>query len=794
MKTNMKKVLIMIAFLFSAIITAQTITGKVTDKTDVIPFANVILKDNNQKIIAGTTTNDAGTFELKIPKGTYTLEISFLGYKNFKNEINVASNLDLGTILLQENTQNLDEVVVKTEKRVLERKIDRLVFNVEKSVAATGGNGVDILRITPGVQLQNNTLSILGKGVTQVMINGRLSPLAGDELMAFLSGFSANDIVKIEVITNPPAQYDAAGNGGLINIILKKGIQNSWKNATTLSYNQNKYNFTTLTNNFFYNKDKISLSASVNASIGDYENLEGLEIAYPTNIWDIDIDGKQQNDQLSGRIFFDYAVSDNTSFGVQYLGNTTQPGIDAVTTSTIFDTNNALERSLINKAQNDVDNKNHSVNLHIISKLDSLGKQISFDADYFTFTSDRNLDFNTEQFDVFGTSQGISSSALNISNQKIENFSSQLDMNLPLKKGSLSYGIKASFTNTDSSVLFFDTLYGSQVLDLNQSTDFKYEENVLAAYFSGNTKLNNKLTMQFGLRFEDTKTTGISADMNQENTNNYSKFFPTLYLSYGKNDNNNFNFSYGKRISRPNFRDLNPFRFYINDNSYSVGNPFLQPSFSDNFEISHLYKKNWNTNFSLNITADGFGVFFNTDVINQDQIVTRENYFKKYIYQLQESFSYSPFSWWKMQNDVRLLAYITELAKNIDANVNDGIQFYAESNHTFLLNENTKLQANAWYSSFHNDGLFSLGQMFHLSFGLQHNFKNNIKLSMVFSDVLDTGSLRDYDSTVNGIDQSYFQNASSRNFRISLSYDFGNKKVNVKERGFGNDDEQQRSN
>lgn len=790
----MKTLQTLILLFFIATLSGQTITGKITDNTDVIPFANVIIKDNNQKIVTGTTTKNDGTFDLKTTQGTYTLEVRFLGYKTYSKTLIINKNIDIGIIVLQENTQALDEIVVKTEKRVIERKIDRLVFNVAKSIAATGGNGVDVLRITPGVQLQNNTLSILGKGATQVLINGRLSPLEGNELVAFLSGFSANDIVKIEVITNPPSKYDASGNGGLINIILKKGIQNSWKNSTTISYNQNKYNFTTLTNNFFYNKNKISLSASVNANRGNFENLEGLVIEYPTNLWDINIIGKQQTDQLSGRFLLDYSISDNTTLGVQYLGNTTQPGIDAITTSTIFDTNNNLERSLKNQAQNDVDNNNHSVNFHLISNLDTLGKQLSFDADYFTFTSNRNLDFFTEQFDVNGNSEGISSAALNISNQKIDNFSSQLDMDLPLKKVNLSYGVKASFTNTNSGVLFYDTLSGTPILEPNQSTNFKYEENVLAAYFSGNTKLYDKLSMQFGLRFEDTKTTGISADLNQENKNNYSKFFPTLYLSYAKNDNNNFNFSYGKRINRPNFRDLNPFRFYINDNSYSVGNPFLQPSFSDNFEVSHLYKNNFNTSFSVNITKNGFGVFFNTDIANQNQIVTRENYFKKYIYQLQESFSYTKVSWFKSQNSINLLAYITELTKDIDAEVNDGIQFYATSNNTFILSESTKLQANAWYSSFHNDGLFSLGKLFHLSFGVQHHFKNNIKLSMLFSDVLNTGSLRDYNSTVNGIDQSYSQNGSSRNFRVSLSYDFGNKKVNVKNRKFSNNDEQRRSN
>ena len=790
----MKTLQTLILLFFIGTLSAQTIKGKVTDKTDVIPFANVILKGSSGKIVTGTTTTDKGAFKLNATQGNYTLEISFLGYETLSKKIILDKNIHLGTLMLKESAQDLDEIVLKTEKRVIERKIDRLVFNVKKSVAATGGNGVDVLRITPGIQLQNNTLSILGKGASQVLINGRLSPLAGDDLIAFLNGFSASDIVKIEVITNPPAKYDAAGNGGLINIILKKGLHDSWKNATTLSYNQNRYNFTTLTNNFFYNKNKISFSGSVNATKGAEQNLEGLQIYYPTNFWDVDIEGSTQRDQLSGRFLIDYAVTNKTTFGLQYLGNTTQPDINAETMFAIFDTSNNLERSLLTKSDNKNDNKNHSVNFHLITQLDSLGKSISFDADYFVFNSDRTINFSTENFDNVGNSQGINSAALNEANQQIENFSAKIDVEYPLKKVNLSYGAKVSFINTNSGVLFFDTLSGTPILDPSQSNNFTYKENILAAYLSGNTNLSEKLEMQFGLRFEDTKTRGFNVDLKQENIINYHKFFPSLYFSYAKNENNNFNFSYSKRINRPNFRNLNPFRFYINDNSYSEGNPFLQPSFSDNFKISHLYKKNISSSLSLDIITNGFGVFFNTDVANQNQIITQENYFKKYIYRWEESFSYNKISWFKSQNSINLIAYFTELTKNNNAEVNDGIQFYATSNNTFILSESTKLQANAWYSSFHNDGLFSLGEMFHLSFGLQHNFKNNIQLSMLFSDVLNTGFLNNYNSTVNNIDQSYRQNQSSRNFRISLSYNFGNKKINVKNRGFGNDEEQRRSN
>ncbi|MDG1396793.1 MAG: TonB-dependent receptor [Polaribacter sp.] len=794
MKTKIKTLPILIALLITTAICTQTIKGKVTDVVDVIPFVNVILKGINNKIIAGTTTTDEGKFELKTSNGTFTIEISFLGYQTLSRTIIVNKNINLGTLVLKENLQALEEIVVKLEKRVLERKVDRLVFNVKKNIAATGGNGLDVLRITPGVQLQNNTISILGKGASQVLVNGRLSPLAGDELIAFLSAFSANDIVKIEVITNPPAKYDAAGNGGLINIILKKGLQNSWKNSTTLSYNQNKYSFTTLTNNFLYNKNKISFSGSLNATKGDEGNLSGLQISYPNNFWDIDIEGKGQRDQFSGRFLIDYAISDKTTFGLQYLRNTTQPNIVAETMFAVFDTNNNLERSLLTTGNNINDNKNHSVNFHLLTQLDSLGRSISFDADYFTFSADRTNDFFTESFNTSGVSQGLISAALNEANQEIENFSAKIDLEYPLKKVNLSYGVKASFTNTISNVLFFDILSGSPVLDLNQSNDFTYKENVLAAYFSGNSNLTDKLEMQFGLRFEDTKTTGFNVDLNQENVNNYNKFFPSLYFSYAKNEDNNFNFSYGKRINRPNFRNLNPFRFYINDNSYSEGNPFLQPSFADTFKFSHLYKNNISSSLSFDIITNGFGVFFNTDVVNQNQIVTQENYFKKYIYKWEESFSYNNISWFKSQNSINVLAYFTELTKNNNAEVNDGVQFYAESYNTFILSKSTKLQINAWYSSFHNDGLFSVGEMFHLSFGVEHDFKNNIKLSVLLSDVLNMGSLNNYDSTVNNINQSYSENQSSRNFRISLSYDFWNKKIKGNNRGFGNEDEQRRSN
>lgn len=479
MKTKMKTLALFILLLFPTIICAQTITGKVVDKIGAVPFANVTITNDNEEIMTGTTTDDNGIFLVKVDSGTYKIIVSFLGYSSFEKDISAVKDINLGTIILRENAQSLDEIVIKTEQRSIERKIDRLVFNVEKSIASTGGNGMDVLKITPGIQVQNGTLEILGKGATQVMINDKISPLQGAELASFLSGISAIDIQKIEVITNPPAKYEASGNGGLINIILKKGVQDSWKNSTTLSYNQNRYNFTTINNNFFYNKGNISFSGSINATKGSVENLEGLLIDYPINNWNIDIDSELGKDQLSGRFLIDYAISSKTTFGLQYLGNSTKPNIIGTTTSSIFDNDSNLEKTLLNQGDNSVENKNHSLNLHSITQLDSLGKSISFDADYFTFNSENSRDFFTEEFNNFGNYQGVNSAALTIANQEIENFSSKIDVDFPLEKINLSYGIKASFTKTNSDVLYYDTLSGSAVLDPNRSNEFNYQEDVL---------------------------------------------------------------------------------------------------------------------------------------------------------------------------------------------------------------------------------------------------------------------------------------------------------------------------
>lgn len=791
----MKRLITLILLTLPTLLISQVnIKGKVTDQSQPVVWANVVLTNLNEDIITGSITDDYGTFNLKTEQGTYKLTISFIGYNSFEKEITIKDDLDLGTIVLNaDNT--IDEIVITHQKKLIEQKPDRIIFNVENSVNAIGGDALDALRIAPGLRVQNNSINLLGRGESRVMINGRLLQLSAGDLTSYLNSISASDIKKIEVITTPPAKYEAAGNGGLINIVLKKGQLNSWKNTISLVENINTYNFTTLRNSLLYNKNKLSLSFNVNGAKGNSRNIEDFQVYYPNSTWDIDINSKEREDNLSVQFLLDYDITKNTTIGIQYLGNTKTPNLTDKSISRIFNQSNTLDSLLINNGNNHSKVNSHLINLHANTKLDSLGKNISFDVDYFTYDSNQNRNFITNSFTPNNDFLDINAAANNFSNQKIENFSVKTDVEHPTKFINLSYGAKISSIKNNSDIQFFNTITGTPVFDSNISNTFKYEENNQAIYISGLKKINEKWDVQLGLRLENTKTKGFSVELNEINTDSYTKLFPSMYASYNKNENHSFSLSYGKRIERPRFRDLNPFRSVISSNTFSVGNPFLRPSFVDSFEFKHTYKNKFTTNAFLSIRNDGSSIIFTSDIENSTQIVTRSNFFKQYMYGIGESFLFNKFSWWQSQNSLNIIGSKTEFTMDIGAQPQNGIMFSANSSNKITINTTTKLQIDASYDSPFKAGLFSVGETYSLDLGISKTFLDkDLQVAILVKDIFNTSSLNNLESTVNDVKQVYGQNDNNRYIRLSASYSFGNKKINEKRRTFGNEEERRRTN
>lgn len=771
------------------------ITGKVVDKDTSLPYANVILFDSDNKIVSGVTTDDDGIFTIEAAQGTYKFKVSFIGYGEYAKDITLDKDLDLGSIVLVEDSSTLEQIEIIAKKKLYERKVDRLVFNVDKSVAAAGGDALDALKYAPGVIFQNDQISMLGKSNMRVSINGRILELAGEDLTNFLASIPSNNIKKVEIITNPPAKYEAAGDSGIVNIELKKALADSWNNTISSSYTQATYGIINLRNNFSLKQDKFQLLLNLSGGLGRELEDEDSRTTYDSSTWDVVSQRKHTKDYFSSKLNMDYDLSDKFTVGVQYLFNLNTPDFKDRTITRITDNNtNALDSLLVNNGFNDKQSSYHNLNGHFDYEIDTLGREVSFDIDYLTYSATNDRSFLTVSQDENNQFLNTILQADNLGDQNIENFSAKVDVEHPLSGINLAYGGKVSFLTNNSNIEFFDTSSGVPVLDPNQTDDFEYKERIQAVYVSASKSLSEKWSAKLGLRLEATQTEGFTQSLNQTNENSYENLFPTFYLSYDYSDNTSYYLSYGKRINRPNYFALNPFRFYYDSNSYSEGNPFLQPSFVHNVEVGYNGKY-INANAFYSRSTDGWGVVINAENATNTTIITRENYFDSDSYGFIVSGSYNEVSWWENYNSLYFINYDPQLIGDvIDTELNGQFQFIAVSNHSFTLNEAKTFKAQMFmlYSSPYSDDLYEYESTFNLDLALRYSMLDKkLNLGLVFNDVFNSSALR-WNWETNGNTQTYLQNVSNRNVRLSLSYNFGNRKKRVRDRDSGNEDERDR--
>ncbi len=780
---------LLIAFVCS-ISFGQTFTGKIIDKQNQpISFANVVAKSTtDNSLITGVISDKNGEFSINLKKGNMYLEISFVGFTTKK--IN-PTQFNIGTIVLEEDGQQLEEVVITARKKLIQQKVDRLVFNVENTVAGKGGTAIDALKATPSINVDTDNLTIVGKGNVRVMVNDRIVQLSGNELNAYLNTIASDDIKNIEVITTPPSKYDAEGDSGLINIVLKKSKENSWNNQIRTSYTQATFPLLTVGNTFNYNKNKVNLVASLNGTKGNTAQFNQFDIIYPSASTATNLDMKNKEGMVSGRFGLDYDVTNNASVGVLYSGSYEDKNIADQGRTLTADGNGTFTDNLGNA---ELTNENHSINAHYIQKLDTLGRKLSVDVDYFNFKNVNTRNFSSEQF----ITNPSFFEAENSTNQKVKNYSGRIDVQHPSKWGNFSYGAKTTFTKTDSDVSFYNKTTGTPVFDPTQSNEFMYSENINALYADVSKPLGKKWQTKIGLRFENTRTKGVSKTNNQTNLNSYNKLFPSVFVGYNPSKENMFNLSYSRRIKRPSFELLNPFRFYINSISYQEGNPFLNPQISENLEFKHTYKGKLISKAFVSYVDDGyFNIIRAEDDAQQRIVVTYENFFKAYNYGLTETFLYNPTKWWNMTTQATLSRMDTRYKDgfNLDAELLRGWNFQLYNRNAFQLNEAKTIQAETTliYASPQKLMYFSVSEMVNLDLGLKFSLLDKkLNCTLAINDILKQRATS-VNTKTNGIDQTYYSYFDTRSFKISLNYSFGNKKIKVKQHNSGNEDEQNRA-
>jgi outer membrane receptor protein involved in Fe transport len=799
----MKKIIFIFAFVMVALTgNAQTfqLSGRVTDENEKpVEFAEVLLLQNNS-VIQYQLTDEDGKFIFSVAQGKFGILIKQLGDTLHNQTVDVTQNVDLGVIKVQQKPETLQEATVIAQRKLIERRADRMVFNVVDIPSVDGGDVTDVLKITPGLIVDNSSIEIAGKGSVNVMINDRPVKLSGEELFNFLKGLRSNEIQSIEVITTPPAKYEAEGNSGLINIVMKKAQIDTWSASVFGNYDQAKYAEGRIGGSFNYRKKNLSFYLNSSYYLGKEYTDDESTIFYPVLRWEDKGNGTDKSNSFSARTGFDIEITDNWIVGAQYMGNIGRPKSNQNNQTDLFNIADNSNAGLIKTTGNSKSKSNtHSGNLYSVIKLDTLGRKINLDFDILSFNTNGDATYaaNTSGSQDVEIPNGFDSWN-NIIDRKINNYAAQIDMEHPFKKFSLNYGAKLSFTRTDNDIHVFDLSAGTPVNDPSQTNQFLYKENIQALYISGNANLG-KWEIQFGLRSENTQFTGNSVTMDTVFKKSYFKLFPTMYVTYNPNDKNTFYAEYGRRIYRPGFDQLNPFRNYSSPYYYFVGNPELRPIMSDNINAGYIYNSQFQVELDYTISKDNSGggiVLIDDD--GYTQVGTRLNYFDSYNPSIRIVYIFSKLKW--MRSQISASAYYQYSKSKIyplTPKTMKGYGAYFQMSNTFYLNEAKTISCGfnfAYIPPQTSQDLAHAYKRLQLNaFARMLFFDRTLSISLQGNNLLNEYSYN-WRSERNGILVYSKAHYDPMYFRLAVSYSFGSKKVKVQQHEGSNSEEQGRVN
>ncbi|VAW10935.1 hypothetical protein MNBD_BACTEROID03-385 [hydrothermal vent metagenome] len=598
----MKKIIIFLLFCstISSFSQEYTVSGNVqnTEGTPVL-YANVLLlKSSDSTIVKGTSTDEKGTFVFKgVLTGNYVVAASYIENISKPMAIEVSSDKNVGTLLINEAGQELDEVVVTYQKPKLERKVDRLVFNVENT-SLSDGTIWDLLKHTPSVNEIQGVLTIKGNSNIGVMINGRKINIPESDMIDLLSGTSASSVESIEVITNPPTKYSAEG-GMIINIKMKKNLVAGYNGAIFNRYVQGVFAKHTLGTDHYFKGEKTGFS--INYSFSDYKGITRYtDIANfspnsaDTSIWIAEQDFLFDSKRHSLNAFFDYEIDENDALSLSTI-NLYSPNINRVygTETLIADLNGQLLSSFDTTNDSDGNQLNSSFYFDWVHKLKKKGAEFSMSSHYTYYNSERGQDLETDFFDIDHNITG-ENDFITQSDQQINLYNIQADYSSPIGKSShIETGLR--FASIASKSTIFQEGFDRDQPGVNPTEVgvFTYDESIYATYLSYNGKWN-KWKLKTGLRAEYTKTLGELDTANNPKENDYLELFPSFSMRYTLSEKHDFSLTYYRRISRPRYSNINPFQYFQSNNSVIEGNPDLLPETLNYLGLGYTFKNDYN--------------------------------------------------------------------------------------------------------------------------------------------------------------------------------------------------------
>ena len=787
-------------------------TGALTDETGApLAFATVTWhRAADSSLVKAGLSDEKGVYSLecRVPAGSpseaYFVRASQLGLQAASSpafrfpEHETRQQLD--ALRLLPLSTAIGEVTVSARKPFIERKTDRLVLNVENSILAAGSSAFEVLERAPGVFINSgDNISIRGKSGVIVMIDGKPTPMSGQELANMLRGMPSGNIERIDIITNPSARYDAAGNAGIIDIRLKKDKNLGTNGTFSANYGQGVYHKAGAGLNLNHRNRHINAFGSYNYSLRKgFNKLDLIRTFYengqPTGAYD------QRNYVVfpfryhSGRAGFDLYPSRNTIVGIVASASLNEFDPNGQNSSNVLD-QEGKKISAFTTGNDSHDRwPTYTLNANLKQQLNDKGRELTADLDYMRFWNQTNQNFTTDYLDLNG--QAFLPTYLLVGDLagNLQIRSLKADFVNPLKNNAKwEAGIKTSLVTADNDVQFFDKSDpAAPLFDSTKSNHFLYRENLNAAYLNA-AKEWEKASLQLGLRAEQTRVEGEQLVTGQQFDTSYLNLFPSAFfnLKIAKNYESGINVS--RRLDRPSYQQLNPFKFFLDPSTYREGNPYLRPQFTWSYEWVHTFFQKYTATLAYARTSNNITqVIAPVEGLDRVTVQTDKNLARYDYYALSVNAPIEITKWWTCLNDLNIFRghYTGTLA---NTNLSDGnTVLLFNMNNTFRLKNDWTAEIGGYYQSRQLYAFMNLDPLWTLNLGLQKQlFDRRATLRLNVSDVFWTSppsaviTFRDYV-------EHFDVKRETRVASLSLNWRFGNNQVAPSRRRTGGAEEERR--
>ncbi|EOR96359.1 TonB-dependent receptor, putative [Arcticibacter svalbardensis MN12-7] len=782
-----------------------SISGRIVNQQGApIDYGTIVLKNAaDSSVVKIMLSSVDGAFTFKpVQNGSYLISAQVLGYHQLitntiivsesKHEVNIP---DL--VLVASKATELQQVSITAQTPFIERTADRTTINIQNSILSEGASMLEVMEKLPGIIIGPDGQIILnGNPQVNVYIDGRSTRLSGQELTNFLTGLASSNIQKVELIPKPSAKYEAAGSGGIINIVRKKGKKNGLNGTINGGFSQGRYSKSSGGGAVNFKNDVINLSVSEN-----YMYNKGFRSSLATT--NFISAGSLQSSLASQNNHIRTYKTHTPSIGVDiYLTPKTTLTIsgngELQTFNNKSNSNSQLNSQNLNNTAFTFLNisedvlANYSSNAHLVQQVDTTGQELSLDIDLLSYNTDADQNIFNNQ--IQSGLPDVNTNILLNQDRELSLFSIKGDYVLPIKnKFIFETGFKSSRVSSKTDSRYFEMLTQGAVKDDALSNNFNYTEIINAGYVNIK-KTISKMDVQLGIRAENTNGKGEEIISNEILKRNYFQLFPSALVTYKVNKNHQFTLNLSRRIDRPAYSSLNPLRRFINTTTYLQGNSFLRPQDSYNMEIGYSYLNalfmtvsyRHISNFMTNWVFADPGEFVTVSQPINIKSSTTLNFDLSYSKKIN--------SFWFTNNNL-IVFYPTFKGKTdglVIANPK-GPSTYMNSSHTLTLSSRYSADLGFLYIPNYQDGAYNYEPTYNLSFGLKRSILNNKgSISVNVNDALRS---QGYASTIttSTINDTWKVKNDTRIVRLNLSYRFGKSQSKPVKKVSGAEEEKKRS-